>query len=219
MALSIQYQLAAPLPSTTPTPATSPSSLLSSVSAPADYAILFLLESSASQLESNCLIHESQLQLCECLHTIKANLATCERHNLLLATISHKCKADNFRLKSLLSSCHAEISRLSAEHDTLVPLLDAQPARSLPPPNVMISCPMSDQPTKYFADLIESMPPEPSQDTAMPCPRMDPVSAAPDRHTDDPSRVRGGNYSVKIQDPLQAPVGCSNSICLDPETV
>jgi hypothetical protein len=39
--------------------------------------------------------------------------------------------------------------------------------------------------------------------------------------TSDPSRVRGGgmHHSVKIQDPLRAPVGCYNSICLDPETV
>ena len=27
------------------------------------------------------------------------------------------------------------------------------------------------------------------------------------------------HHSVKIQDPLRAPVGCYNSICLDPETV
>jgi hypothetical protein len=35
--------------------------------------------------------------------------------------------------------------------------------------------------------------------------------------TSDPSRVRGGvHHSIKIQDPLRAPVGCYNSICLDP---
>jgi len=135
VSLSIQYQLAAPLPSTTPIPATSPSSLISSVSAPADDAISFLLESSASQLESNCLILESQLQLCKSLHTIKANLATCERHNLLLATISHTCKADNFRLESQLSSCQSENFRLRAEH---------------------LSYSRSDQPFKYLVALLDT---------------------------------------------------------------
>jgi hypothetical protein len=48
--LSIQYPLAAPSPSKAPTPATSSSSIISSVSAPADDEILFLLESSAFQL-------------------------------------------------------------------------------------------------------------------------------------------------------------------------
>jgi hypothetical protein len=43
---------------------------------------------------------------------------------------------------------------------------------------------------------------------------------SPTTSTSYPSRVRGGvHYSVKIQDPLRAPVGCYNSICLDPETV
>jgi hypothetical protein len=106
VALSIQYQLAAPSPSKAPTPATS----TSSVGTPADDAIFLLLESYASQLESNCLALEHQMQLCDSRHAIKANLVTCEQHNLLLATISHTCKADKFRLDSLLSSCHNEIS-------------------------------------------------------------------------------------------------------------
>jgi hypothetical protein len=70
VALSIQYQLAAPSPSKAPTPATSTSSRISSVRAHADDEILFLLDSSTSQLESTCVILESQIQLCESLYTI-----------------------------------------------------------------------------------------------------------------------------------------------------
>ena len=84
-------------------------------------------ESYYSQLESNCLALERQIQLCDGLHAIKANLATCEQQNLLLATISHTCKADNFRLESILSSCQDELSCLSADHDTILPRLKAQP--------------------------------------------------------------------------------------------
>ena len=116
VALSIQYQLAAPSPSKEPLSATS--SLNNAVNFLADDDLLLLLESSAFQLESNCLALQRQLQLCESLHHLQANLATCEDHNLYLATISRTCKTDNLHLESLLSSCQDELSCLRAEHDT-----------------------------------------------------------------------------------------------------
>jgi hypothetical protein len=96
VALSIQYQLAAPFPSKAPPPASSSSK--NSVIFFTDDDLFILLQSSASQLESTCLALKSQLQLCASIHHLKSNLATCEQHNLLLATISHTCKADNLRL-------------------------------------------------------------------------------------------------------------------------
>ena len=163
VALSIQYKLVAPSLSTAPTPATSRSSPIPPVNTHADDEILFIIDSSTSQLASHCLALERQIQLCADLQTLKVNLATCEQHNLLLASISHTCKADNLRLESLLSSCQGEIFRLRAEHDTL-PIQQAatpfsQPARS-------------HQPLKHLVAVLDAMPPAPSPPTAMPYPRM-----------------------------------------------
>jgi hypothetical protein len=159
VALSIQYQLVAPSLSNAPTPATSRSSPIPPVTTHADDEIFFLIDSSASQIESHCLALERQIQLCADLHSIQANLVTCEQHNLLLASISHMCKADNLRLESLLTSCQDEIFRFRAEHDTLLLQHEAptlsQPARPLPE---IITTKLlgTDQPLKHLVALLDT---------------------------------------------------------------
>jgi hypothetical protein len=65
-----------------------------------------LLDISASQLESQCLLFEQQISLCEQFHSIKENFSICEAYNLRLDTELTRLQADNLQLCKRIPSTH-----------------------------------------------------------------------------------------------------------------
>ena len=186
--ISIKYQLAVPIvssaPSTVPPPSPSPAtpsanshSSITSVSPSfADDALFSLLEFSASQFDSHCLHLENQIQLCESVSSLKAQLADCEQHNLLLGTLSSTCKADHLRLENLLSTCQAENIRLRAD---------------IAPPSKPTSVPDSQEhyPQNPFAP--RSAPRSPTKSS--PVPLRPPVDASTGYHGSPPRPLFSGD--------------------------